>query len=137
MSTRDEFEMWAIKEGYAVKDFIADQYPYLSTQAAWNAWQARQQEINALKAEIERLKSNDHIADISKMVFPPDQCEHKLNMVPADNQDALDAARYRFARDYISEGYCLPGGFALFDDDTTCWDKTIDAAILHAAGGDA
>lgn len=42
MNVREEFEEWAIKEGFAVDIFMADQYPYRSTQAAWNAWQARQ-----------------------------------------------------------------------------------------------
>ena len=114
MTTRDEFEKWAfqhelllnescVHQGLSVLPKRSTTGKYISplVDMAWDAWQGRQQEINA------------------------------------DNQDALDAARYRFAKYHITEGYCLPGGFALFDEDTTCWDKTIDAAIQHAVGGDA
>lgn len=191
MTTRDGFEKWAIKEGYAVKDFIADQYPYLSTQAAWNAWQARQQEIDALKAEIEKIKNDglmtnknlferwfaingydDHLlsesengeylnettknwwyvwqgmkthldeykADIAELTSnikgikpaPPDQLEHKLDMVPADNQDALDAARYRFLKANLVGGFDLPGLYSLDVIDHESWDATIDESMKYA-----
>ena len=177
MTTRDEFEKWVLKHEYLSNDFRVhhglsmlpkrDDGTYISPDAAiaWDVWQTCQQEIDALKAEIERLKSNvdpdfisdlirsknkypenknmleglygeiseliraykgdgnvrdeafdvavvayriategdssisngemeglepkDHIRDANKMILPPNQSEHKLNMVPASNQDAL------------------------------------------------
>lgn len=94
MTTRDEFEKWAfqhelllnescVHQGLSVLPKCSTTGKYISplVDMAWDAWQARQQEIDALKAEIERLKSGDHIADISKMILPSNQSEHKLDMV--------------------------------------------------------
>lgn len=134
MTTRDEFEKWA--RGTLPLDKEDDGgYKEVDTYWAYKAWRARQQEIDALKAEIEKLKSNDHIADISKMVFPPDQLEHKLDMVPADNQDALDATRYRFLKANLVGGFDLPGLYSLDVIDHESWDATIDESMKHATGG--
>ncbi len=111
MSTRDEFEQWA-KENTDLGDYLKRRsspsgeqfYIDEAVHYAYLAWAARQQEIDALKAEIARMKSKDHIADASKMIFPPDQCEHKLNMVPSGNQDALDAKRWRYVSRFMRLG---------------------------------
>ncbi|WP_396957695.1 hypothetical protein [Nitrosomonas sp.] len=83
MTTRDEFEEWASDNGYisCLKRKKDESYFYGMTARAWDVWQTRQQEIDALKDEIERLKSNDHVADARKIVLPTDQSEHKLEKV--------------------------------------------------------
>lgn len=165
---------------------------------AYLAWQSRQQEIDALKArvasfdqwpnvdalrqcmidtaeenaalkaEIQRLKSKDHIRDTTKMILPPEisrqllgkivdevfsgaiedveviediyrmiaknQSEHKLNMVASGNQDALDAARYRFLKANLVGGFDLPGLYSLDVIDHESWDATIDESMKHATG---
>lgn len=52
---REEFEKWATEERYDL-DRINGKYIFMSTYKAWTAWQARQKEIDALKAKIEELK---------------------------------------------------------------------------------
>lgn len=58
MTARDEFEEWASDNGYisCLKRKKDESYFYGMTANAWDVWQARQQEIDALKDEIERLK---------------------------------------------------------------------------------
>lgn len=245
MTTRDEFEAWARGTLPLDKEDDGG-YKEVDTYWAYKAWRARQQEIDALKArvasfdqwpnvdalrqcmidtaeenavlkaEIERLKSRDHIAGISKMILPPVvisclrfygngehfyidpdgegfdtvsgepenwlcsqregdttmfengglaravlrgelteadpesqpvegevyQSEHKLNMVPADNQDALDAARYRYLRDVSCEEEGDGALVVIFRGDWTIsieqaelcgevLDATIDAQMQH------
>lgn len=48
--------------------------------------------------------------------------------------DALDAARYRWARDNIQPDHDMPGGFWLSDEGGESWDRTIDAAIADQQG---
>lgn len=44
-----------------------------------------------------------------------------------------DAERYRFIKAAVCEGYELPGGYYLADDETTNWDRTIDASMSEAS----
>jgi len=40
-----------------------------------------------------------------------------------------DAGRYRWLKANIQDGYGLPGGYYIPDEDTHTWDKTIGAAM--------
>lgn len=62
MSTREEFEKWAEAQGYAIDQFgddHGDRYRDEKTLRAWGAWQARQPEIDALRAELETATEGD------------------------------------------------------------------------------
>lgn len=56
MDMRGSFERWATEEGYSICCDTSNQYRNVSTRAAWEVWQARQKEIDSLKAEIEELR---------------------------------------------------------------------------------
>lgn len=51
MSTRDEFEIWASQRSNLSQDSDGQYYSPLA-RASWDVWQARQQEIDALKARV-------------------------------------------------------------------------------------
>ena len=53
MRSRKEFEDWAKRMGYADEFDVP-----LMKHAAYEGWQARQPEIDALKAEVNRLRGN-------------------------------------------------------------------------------
>lgn len=56
---RERFEAWAASEGLPLSLSYQSSFHYAaaSTSASWNAWQARTPEIEALRAEVERLRS--------------------------------------------------------------------------------
>lgn len=98
MTTRDEFEAWTRRRGGVDtsrdhRPDVAD-YLYIKTELAWEAWQARQQEIDALKAEIERLTQTaigiqmDMQVDEELPELPP--MEHPLRKLGAILTDLLD-----------------------------------------------
>ena len=66
--------------------------------------------------------------------------EQELRYLPGERRpapaagDALDAKRYRWARDNIQPDHDMPGGFWLSDEGGESWDRTIDAAIAAQQG---
>jgi hypothetical protein len=59
MTDREEFEQWARRIGYADEFDVP-----LMKHAAYEGWQARQPEIDALKAEVERLRKDAEPASL-------------------------------------------------------------------------
>lgn len=61
MGTREDFEKWAAEEGRSIKrsnpDYAPKPYASAATNNALDGWEARQPEIDALKAENERLRN--------------------------------------------------------------------------------
>lgn len=66
--SREAFEAWAQpaeNRGYDLRQHPNGDYIFAKPQAAWKAWQARQPEIDALKARIAELEAQTQWQDIS------------------------------------------------------------------------
>lgn len=88
MKTSDEFEMWWPTVGQTI-----------GKVAAQAAWDARQQEIDALKAEIERLKSSDDDPPIgTKLYTRPAPVQKNAELI-----DDLARLAYGYAVDLDGE----------------------------------
>jgi uncharacterized small protein (DUF1192 family) len=82
--SRESFEKWA-KDGFMLQKSFSDTYRSTITNVAWEAWTARQPEIDALKAEVQHWKANhDNMVNRSRVLI--ERTDIPLERVNAFNQ---------------------------------------------------
>jgi hypothetical protein len=127
------FEEW--KKGYPLD--------WMDREAARDAWDARQPEIDALKAEVAHWKANhDNMVSRSRVLMdrtdlPLDRVRafEQIGKLQAENERLLkDAQRYRWLRSRDLDTISIGGVFAGITPDNVVvngddLDKHIDAAM--------
>jgi hypothetical protein len=58
MPDRDEFECWAVEQGWSIRKAPSGMYYDQCAEGAWATWQHRQDRIDALTDELTRLREH-------------------------------------------------------------------------------